>query len=197
MYSRYFFEFICFAFILQVLSLKAQERGCTDPLANNYNSSAIINDGSCTYPPYVITPISTINLPSIINETSGLVLDGDSIWTHNDDSDINLYRCSVKDIGYTAFPLKGSENIEWEDMSSDDIYFYMGDFGNNSAGNRTDLRVLRVKKADIMKGSMSIDTIRFTYEDQIINGSQTANTTDFDCEAMTVIGDSIVLFSKM
>ena len=197
MYSRYLFEFICCTLLLQVLSLKAQERGCTDPLANNYNSSAMINDGSCTYSPYTVTPLSSIQLPSIMNETSGLILDGDSVWTHNDDVDVNIYRCALKDLGYTAFPLIGAKNIEWEDMSSDDVYFYMGDFGNNSAGNRTDLRVLRVKKADVMKGSMSIDTIRFTYEDQIINGSQTANTTDFDCEAMTVIGDSIVLFSKM
>ena len=176
---------------------KAQIRGCTDPLGSNYNPSATINDGSCIYPAYTITPVKSQSLPSIINETSGLVLDGDSIWTHNDDSDIDLYRCSVKDIGYTAFPLKGSKNIEWEDMSFDGTYFYLADIGNNAAGNRTDLHILRAKKEDVLKGITRIDTIRFSYEDQIISGPQAANTTDFDCEAMTVIGDSIVLFSKM
>lgn len=177
--------------------IHAQISGCTDPLANNYNPAATINDGTCTYPPSSISPSRSINLPSIINETSGLVIDGDSVWTHNDDADINLYRFSIKDIGYSAFPLKGAKNIEWEDMSSDEVYFYLGDFGNNSAGNRTDLRILRVKKTDVLKGSMAFDTIRFAYEDQIISGSQAANTTDFDCEAMAVIGDSIVVFSKM
>jgi hypothetical protein len=177
--------------------IHAQISGCTDPLANNYNPAATINDGTCTYPPSSISPSRSINLPSIINETSGLVIDGDSAWTHNDDADINLYRFSIKDIGYSAFPLKGAKNIEWEDMSSDEVYFYLGDFGNNSAGNRTDLRILRVKKTDVLKGSMTFDTIRFAYEDQIISGSQAANTTDFDCEAMAVIGDSIVVFSKM
>jgi hypothetical protein len=177
--------------------IHAQISGCTDPLANNYNPAATINDGTCTYPPSSISPSRSINLPSIINETSGLVIDGDSVWTHNDDADINLYRFSIKDIGYSAFPLKGAKNIEWEDMSSDEVYFYLGDFGNNSAGNRTDLRILRVKKTDVLKGSMTFDTIRFAYEDQIISGSQAANTTDFDCEAIAVIGDSIVVFSKM
>ena len=177
--------------------IHGQISGCTDPLANNYNPAATINDGNCTYPPSSISPSRSINLPSIINETSGLVIDGDSAWTHNDDADINLYRFSIKDIGYSAFPLKGAKNIEWEDMSSDEVYFYLGDFGNNSAGNRTDLRILRVKKTDVLKGSMTFDTIRFAYEDQIISGSQAANTTDFDCEAMAVIGDSIVVFSKM
>lgn len=177
--------------------IHAQISGCTDPLANNYNPAATINDGTCTYPPSSISPSRSINLPSIINETSGLVIDGDSVWTHNDDADINLYRFSIKDIGYSAFPLKGAKNIEWEDMSSDEVYFYLGDFGNNSAGNRTDLRILRVKKTDVLKGSMVFDTIRFAYEDQIISGSQAANTTDFDCEAMAVIDDSIVVFSKM
>ncbi|MGA1435441.1 MAG: T9SS C-terminal target domain-containing protein, partial [Candidatus Kapaibacteriota bacterium] len=177
--------------------IHGQISGCTDPLANNYNPAATINDGTCTYPPSSISPSRSINLPSIINETSGLVIDGDSAWTHNDDADINLYRFSIKDIGYSAFPLKGAKNIEWEDMSSDEVYFYLGDFGNNSAGNRTDLRILRVKKTDVLKGSMTFDTIRFAYEDQIISGSQAANTTDFDCEAMAVIGDSIVVFSKM
>ena len=177
--------------------IDAQIRGCTDPLASNYNSSATINDGSCTYPAMSITPQKSINLPSIMNETSGLILDGDSVWTHNDDVDVNLYRCAVKDVGYTAFPLNGAKNTEWEDMSSDDEFFYLGDFGNNAAGNRTDLRILRIRKADVLKGSMIFDTILFTYEDQTISGSQAANTTDFDCEAMTVIGDSIVLFSKM
>ncbi len=176
---------------------KAQIRGCTDPLGSNYNPSATINDGSCIYPAYAITPVKSQSLPSILNETSGLILDGDSIWTHNDDSDINLYRCSVKDIGYTAFPLKGSKNIEWEDMSFDGTYFYLADIGNNAAGNRTDLHILRAKKEDVLKGIIIIDTIRFSYEDQIIAGPQAANTTDFDCEAMTVIGDSILLFSKM
>lgn len=177
--------------------LQAQIRGCTDPQANNYNSSATINDGSCTYPAYSISPRQSINLPSIMNESSGLIIESDSVWTHNDDSDINLYRCSVKDVGYSVFPLTGAKNTEWEDMSSDDIYFYLADVGNNSAGNRTDLRILRVRKEEVLKGIMLFDTIRFVYEDQSISGAQAANTTDFDCEAIAVIGDSIVLFSKM
>ena len=36
-----------------------KEEGCTDPLALNYNSQAILEDGSCTYAP---TPISNLDI---------------------------------------------------------------------------------------------------------------------------------------
>lgn len=179
------------------MPVQAQVRGCTDPLANNYNVSATINDGSCTYPTITLTPEASINLPGVMRETSGLILDGDSLWTHNDDADINLYRFSIDDTTYTSFPMKGARNIEWEDISADDTYFYLGDFGNNSGGNRKDLHVLRIRKLDLYTGVMKYDTIRFSYEDQTISGSSAANTTDYDCEAMIVLRDIIYLFSKM
>jgi len=184
-------------FLSFTMSVQAQVRGCTDPLANNYNASATINDGSCIYQNINLTPEASINLPAVMRETSGLILDGDSLWTHNDDADINLYRFSVHDTAYTSFPLNGARNIEWEDMSADDNYFYVGDFGNNSSGNRKDLNILRVKKSDVYTGILKYDTIRFSYEDQTITGSSASNTTDFDCEAMIVLKDSIYLFSKM
>ena len=31
------------------LRMQAQVSGCTDPAANNYNATAVVNDGSCTY----------------------------------------------------------------------------------------------------------------------------------------------------
>ncbi len=196
--TLYYANFLFLILLLScTVSVQAQVRGCTDPLANNYNASATINDGSCIYPNINLTPEASINLPAIMRETSGLILDGDSLWTHNDDADINLYRFSVYDTAYASFPLKGARNIEWEDMSADESYFYLGDFGNNSAGNRKDLNILRVKKSDVFIGIFKYDTIRFSYEDQIITGSSAANTTDYDCEAMIVLKDSIYLFSKM
>jgi hypothetical protein len=72
-------------------STKAQIYGCTDPLAINFNSSAAQNDGSCTYSPASIAPISSFNLAGNLTETSGLVSWNNQIWTHNDSNDINIY----------------------------------------------------------------------------------------------------------
>ena len=71
--------------------LYAQISGCTDVKANNYNISATQNDGSCTYDHAIIDPVASWNLPENIIETSGLIIWEDKIWTHNDDSDNNIY----------------------------------------------------------------------------------------------------------
>ena len=43
--------------------------GCTDPIANNYNQNAIIDNGSCTYPPSTVeftVDMNGISQPCII-----------------------------------------------------------------------------------------------------------------------------------
>jgi hypothetical protein len=184
--------------INSTLSAQAQIYGCTDPLANNYNSSANLNDGSCLYNTTSIVPSSSMTLPAIINETSGLLISGDSAWTHNDNSDIRLYRFSLNDTsGIQQFPVIGSSNIDWEDITSDSNYFYVGDFGNNLNGARTNLQILRINKQSLLAGQAIVDTIKFSYSDQNPVTPVGANATDFDCEAMIADQDSIYLFSKM
>jgi len=51
----------------------AQICGCTDPLANNFNPLATSNDGTCTYNTSIVSPESSWSLPTILNETSGLI----------------------------------------------------------------------------------------------------------------------------
>ena len=76
--------FIFFLFIKATLSF-SQVSGCKDPLANNYNSSATINDGSCTYnvtpytPPVLVSPMNTT-----LQETSGLQMADNFLWSFND-----------------------------------------------------------------------------------------------------------------
>ena len=194
---KLFFYFIFAFFLCTSHNIYAQVRGCTDPLSTNYNPAATINDGSCVYAPASITPLKSTVLPTILRETSGLFLDGDSLWTHNDDADKNLYKLSISDSGYRTIPLQNITNIEWEEIGGDSTYLYLGDFGNNSSGNRTNLHILRIEKSSALQGIMHIDTIHFTYEDQNIQGASASNTTDFDCEAMVIGKDSIYLFSKM
>lgn len=169
--------------------------GCRDPLATNYDSQATINDGSCLYPLDTVYPVTAIVLDSLAHETSGLIVWNGSIWTQNDDNDTAIHSLdTISGNVQQTLPLTGVVNYDWEEISQDDSYIYIGDFGNNSAGNRTDLHVLRVEKNSLINGFPVIDTIAFSYSNQ--TNFTASGATDFDCEAMVVSDDSIFLFTK-
>lgn len=71
--------------------VNTQVVGCTDELATNYNSVASQNDGSCLYSSAPIVPETSWTLPSTLVETSGIIMWNNSFWTHNDNSDLNIY----------------------------------------------------------------------------------------------------------
>jgi hypothetical protein len=71
--------------------MHSQIIGCTDPLSKNFNSSATVNDGSCTYRSAKVRVKYSIQLPATLHETSGLVLNDNLFWTTNDDTDTTIY----------------------------------------------------------------------------------------------------------
>ncbi|MCK4751426.1 MAG: hypothetical protein KAT15_30425 [Bacteroidales bacterium] len=188
--------FLTVGFQLVAVSCRAQVPGCTDPLANNFNPSATINDGSCTYDPISVSPKKTSQLHETLSQTSGLTVWDGYIRTHVDHADTKIYALDTvyADIK-KYYNLEGVTNFDWEEIQQDDEYLYIGDFGNNS-GNRTDLHLLRVEKQSLQAGDPVIDTIWFTYSDQLDFNPPDAYQTDFDCEAFIVSEDSIYLFTK-
>ncbi len=174
----------------------AQLLGCTDPLANNYNSGTLINDGSCLYSTDTIDVIESRALPTILNGTSGLLFFQDSLLTHNDHGDVRFYLFDKDNPDDYNLILFDSITInDWEDIASDNVYFYLGDFGNNESGNRTDLKIFKIKKSEIKNNPLP-KTIHFSYENQIDFTAQNPNNTDFDCEAFIVTDNRIFLFTK-
>ncbi len=130
-------------------------------------------------------------------ETSGLLFWEGKLWTHNDDGDTNLYafdKTSGEIIETIA--LKNVVNNDWESISQDENYIYIGDFGNNVTGNRTDLKILRVDKDALLQGNQKIDSIQFKYDNQDDFTPKESNKTDFDGEAFIVSKDSIYIFTK-
>lgn len=182
---------------LYTIEIQAQVYGCTDVLGTNYNPNAVINDGSCLYNSASVSPINSWPLSQTIKETSGLIIWNNKLWTHNDDTDTKIYALDTLDINnYSSYTMEFCENIDWEEISQDDNYVYIGDFGNNVNGNRTDLKILRVDKTSILQNSLIIDTINFSYALQSDFSPSGNNNTNFDCEAFVVSNDSIYLFTK-
>lgn len=185
--------FLCAGFMNAI----AQTSGCNDPLATNYNALANQNDGSCLYATTNISPIVSIDLSSSLVESSGLVYFDGGLFSHNDNSDTALYKLdTITGVIQQTFPLSNVSNTDWEDISQDATHFFIGDFGNNVNGNRTDLHILRIEKSSLLSGSAVIDTIWFTYANQTDFSPTGGNNTDFDCEALIVGADSIFLFTK-
>lgn len=183
-------------FLFSTYLIQAQISGCTDPLSKNFNPLATINDGSCLYTKTKIKPESTLKLNDTLTETSGLITFDNLLWTHNDDTDTTIYGLDTLGIIKKKIKLEKVTNTDWEEISQDSSYLYIGDFGNNSQGNRTDLHILRIEKNSFLANQPVIDTISFSYSDQKDFTVQKPNSTNFDCEAFIVSKDSIYLFSK-
>jgi hypothetical protein len=191
------FVFLVCLSVLSVLKLNAQLTGCTDPLALNYNAAAQLNDGSCSYPTTSVNVTNSLDLPASLQESSGLIYYNNAIWTHNDNSDLKLYQLNPNDASQIATQtILNCNNTDWEEITQDANFIYVGDFGNNSSGNRTDLHILRIAKNSLFTSSLSVDTIWFTYSNQTDFSATSGNNTNFDCEAFIVSSDSIYLFTK-
>lgn len=150
---------------------------------------------------YVIQMKPVSILPKEVRETSGLIYVAENqILTHNDSGgEPVLYRFDVpsKKI-IQQIRISNAKNVDWEDITQDKNYIYIGDFGNNK-GNRRDMKIYRIKKQDIItkQGDIGItaDSICFTFDDQK-DFSETWRKSDYDCESVIHVGDSLYVFSK-
>jgi hypothetical protein len=176
-------------------AIKAQT-GCTDPNASNYNVNAIVNNGSCIYNDVSATVNTSIILNQNVLETSGLIDWNNFLYTHNDNTDTAIYKLNkISGAIVQSLPLNTVQNIDWEEISQDENYIFIGDFGNNATGNRTNLKIYKVRK-NTLETVPEIETINFNYSNQTDFTAQPPNQTDFDCEAFVVTASEILLFTK-
>jgi len=182
--------------LLFITSTYGQISGCMDPLSKNFNPNATENNGSCVYASAKIRAKSSLVLNDSLNETSGLIVFDNLFWTHNDDHDTTIYGLDSNGKIQKKIKLEKVKNNDWEEISQDSSYIYIGDFGNNFQGNRKNLHLLRIEKKSFLLNKPLIDTISFSYSNQTDFNIQKENSTDFDCEAFVVSQDSIYLFSK-
>lgn len=136
-------------------------------------------------------------LPEVLTECSGMVLIGKDTFIGLNDSGnpAELIIFSLKP-GSTPrkVKIKGATNHDWEELTADDQYIYIGDTGNNT-GARKDLTIYRVSKMEIHEDAEVIaEPIFFNYPEQ--ENFLPNSNHNFDCEAMVCVGDSLYLFTK-
>lgn len=198
-----FFAFLLFFQLAAGSALPAQP-GCTDPLANNFDPDATTNDGSCTYPVTNYALTLKTNLSTTLDETSGVIMANGALWTHNDGGNAAaLYKIdTLSNAILQTVTIGGATNVDWEDITFDGTNFYIGDFGNNANGNRTDLKIYKFPLSAIPSGTNvtvpagQVQVIHFSYEDQTNFNPTGSNNTRFDCEAMIYAGGGLHLFTK-
>jgi hypothetical protein len=135
-------------------------------------------------------------LPDQIQESSGLVWIEDRLFTHNDSGgNSQVYEIDPKTGQLLrTITVSGASAVDWEDLAQDENYLYIGDFGNN-LGSRTDLRVYRLVKSDLLaQETISAEQISFSLEDQ--ENIEPRETHPYDMEALIALGDALVIFTK-
>ncbi len=190
-------------FLLLWVNTAIAQSGCPDPQATNYNAAATSNDGSCLYPITSYTPIFEANLPNDLQEISGLTQGGSKWWGHNDSGYQEEFFSIDPEAGniFQKVTVKNAKNRDWEDIASDGINLYVGDFGNNN-NDRQNLGIYIVPLFWI--GNSNSETVQdtewsflpFSYADQTNFTTQPEDSTVFDCEAMIFCNDRIQLFTK-
>lgn len=140
-----------------------------------------------------------VNLCSNLNETSGLIYYNNDFWTINDSGGSTyIYRFSQQ-AGHIIQTVKiaNARNIDWEDISQDEDYIYVGDTGNNNGARRL-FTIYKVTKNDIPKNlsdvTLNAEIIEYSYEDQKDNLRAYAH--DFDCEALINCNGQIGILTK-
>jgi len=136
-------------------------------------------------------------LPNKVKESSGLIKIDGKLWTINDSGGkAELYQIDERTGRIiNTIRIKGAYNHDWEALTYDNNYVYIGDFGNNR-GNRRDLKIYKIARGDLKnRKSTRAETINFSYSDQKDFRSR-PQKNNFDCEAMVAYHGKLYLFSK-
>ena len=130
------------------------------------------------------------DIANSLTEVSATEVCGNSdiVWTIQDAGNSNnLFGLNQKGHIIRNIDISNTENIDWEDLTSDsDCNIYIGDFGNNIK-TREVFRILKVKYDDLINSSARAEIIEFTLP---------KNVESKDFEAFFLLKNSFYLVSK-
>lgn len=142
------------------------------------------------------TVVALGELPQRVSETSGLLFFNDRILTHNDSGgEALLFELDTVSLEITrTVTITNAMNTDWEAISQDEEYIYIGDFGNN-LGMRQDLVIYRIAKEDYLDNdTAAAEAIFFSYQDQ--TDFEDNGNSDWDAEAFFVLADELIVLTK-
>lgn len=136
----------------------------------------------------------SVNLPIGLSEASGIEYVNGNFWTHNDGQDgPNLLKIDIA-TGEVNRKLKlpDASNKDWEDITSDEKYLYIGDIGNNNK-SRKKLTIYKVEIATMeIEGSQPyVQLIQFVYP-----GKKEGKTKNYNSEAIFVKDGLLYVITK-
>ncbi len=137
-------------------------------------------------------------LSDTLSESSGLIQVNGKFFTHGDSGDepniyeIDTFSGCIKSI----YKVPGATNIDWEEITYNDSFVFIGDFGNN-AGNRKNLVIYKLKIVDLLNldTMAKVGEIAFSYANQTDFSNKTYQT-NFDAEAMIATDSGLFIFTK-
>jgi hypothetical protein len=149
-----------------------------------------------------LSPRLVCPLPTVLNESSGLVVQSSNrFWTLNDSGgEASLYQFDSTGRILRVVRLAGATNKDWEELATDSIgNFYVGDIGNNDQ-TRGALTFYKILKNDVLNATDSISTVNavkipYRYADQTAFPPPEPQL-NFDAEAFLVWSDSLFVFTK-
>ena len=154
--------------------------------------------GTASFSP-IYNPELKAELPTEVNETSGLFFHNGRLWTHNDSGGKPiLYALDTATFEIVQrITLAHVKNKDWEDVCTDGETVFIGDIGNNK-GNRKKLKIFTFPLSAIPeKGDtiLNVDSIIFRFGDQT-NFDNKKHEHDYDCEAIFATDSNLYLLSK-
>lgn len=133
-----------------------------------------------------------------LKEISGIEYDKDgNLWALNDGGNSpEIHQIDSLGNIQRSIKITNAKNIDWEDMTQDDLgHFFIGDFGNNS-NKRSNLTIYKIKNPTHIKGNNTkAEIIRFKFNDQNIFDKKKSNK-NFDVEAFVFYRKKLYLFTK-
>lgn len=137
--------------------------------------------------------LAELKLPDALAESSGLFCDpSGQVFTLNDSGNAPIVYQLAVDAAISTESLVNAKNQDWEALTGDDNYLYIGDIGNNN-GQRKTLIIYKVNRSHLSPDQPS--SIAVSYVGNTVNANRSLDH-DFDAEALVAVNDQLVLFSK-
>lgn len=141
--------------------------------------------------------VKSHKLPEQLKEISGISFINDTtLVAHNDSgNDPILYLLNLDGSIRSQVAIDGVKNIDFEDITTDGKYLYVGDIGNNN-NMRKDLVIHKIALKDIaQKTTVQSAKIHFNYPEQTTFPPAPVDR-NFDAEALAYADDSLYIFTK-